>query len=78
MKLLEPKEPKEQLVNVNVNGDYEDKLLHSREWEIFRNIYNKSLDKVEELTKKIDGNKSVFTTIRTRSKRSKRITKGFW
>ena len=78
MKLLEPKEPKEQLVNVNVNGDYEDKLLHSREWEIFRNIYNKNLDKVEELTKKIDGNKSVFTAIRTRSKRSKRITKGFW
>ena len=37
--LLEPKEPKEQLVNVN--DDYEDKLIHSKEREIFRKIKNK-------------------------------------
>ena len=47
MKLLEPKK---QLVNLN--DDYEDKLLDSKELKIFRNIYNKRLDKIEELTKK--------------------------
>ena len=50
---------------VNVNDDYEDKLLHSKEREIFRNIYNKRLDKIEELTKKIDGNDLIFTTLST-------------
>ena len=63
LKLSEPKEPKEQLVNVN--DDYENKLLHSKEWEIFRNIYNKRFDKIEESAKKTDGNNLVFTTIRT-------------
>ena len=48
---------------VNVNDDYEDKLLHSKEREIFRNIYNKRLDETDELTKKIDGNNLIFTTI---------------
>ena len=33
--------------------NYEDKLLHSKEREIFRNIYNKRLHKIEELTKKL-------------------------
>ena len=47
---------------VNVNDDYEDKLLHSKEPEIFGNIYNKRLDKIEEVTKKIDGNDLIFTT----------------
>ena len=32
---------------VNINDDYEDKLLHSKEREIFRNIYNKRFDKTE-------------------------------
>ena len=50
---------------VNVNEDYEDKLLHSKEREIFRNIYNKRLDKIEELTKKLDGNNLTFTTLST-------------
>ena len=27
------------------------------------NIYNKRLDKIEELTKKIDGNNLIFTTL---------------
>ena len=38
---------------VNVNDDYEDKLIHSKEQEIFRNIYIKRIVKIEELTKKI-------------------------
>ena len=50
---------------VNVNDDYEDKLLHSKEREIFRNIYNKRLDKIEELTKKVDGNNLTFTILST-------------
>ena len=38
---------------VNVNDDYEDKLIHSKEREIFRNIYIKRIVKIEELTRKI-------------------------
>ena len=34
--------------------DYKDKLLISRETEIFKDIYNKRLDKIEELNNKID------------------------
>ena len=50
---------------VNVNNDYEDKLLHSKERGIFRNTYNKRLDKTEELTKKNDGNNLIFATLST-------------
>ena len=34
--------------------DYKDKLLISRETEILKDIYNKRLDKIEELNNKID------------------------
>ena len=34
--------------------DYKDKLLISRETEIFKDIYNKRLDKIEELNNRID------------------------
>ena len=34
--------------------DYKDKLLISREIEIFKDIYNKRLDKIEKLNNKID------------------------
>ena len=44
---------KEQLVNNNYDDDYKNKLLLSRELEIFENIYNKRFDKIEELSKKI-------------------------
>ena len=45
---------KEQLFNINNNDDdYKNKLLLLREREIFKNIYNKSLDKIEELSKKM-------------------------
>ena len=58
------KDQEKQLVNVN-DDDYEDKLLHSKEQEIFRKIYNKSLDKIEELPEKIDDNNLVFTILST-------------
>ena len=44
---------KEQL---NSNNDYKDKLLISKEREIFKDIYNKGLDKIEELNNRIDYN----------------------
>ena len=42
-----------QLVN---KDDYKDKLLLSREREIFKDIYNKRLGKIEELNNQIDYN----------------------
>ena len=50
---------------VNVDDDYEDKLLHSKEREIYRNIYNKRLDKIEELTEKINDDNLIFAIIST-------------
>ena len=44
---------KKQLISDN---DYKDKLLISKEREIFKDISNKRLDKIEELDHKIDGN----------------------
>ena len=54
------KDQNKQLVN-----DDEDKLLLSKEREIFTNIYNKRLDKIEELTKKVDCNNLIFTKLST-------------
>ena len=54
---------KKQLVNINNDDDYKNKLLLSREKEIFKNIYNKRLDKIEELSKKIDYNNLKYTVI---------------
>ena len=48
-----------QLVN-SYNDDYKDKLLLSKEREIFKDIYNKRLDKLEELNNKIDYNNRCF------------------
>ena len=46
-----------QLVNINNNDDdYKDKLLLSKEREIFKDIYNKRLDKIEEINNKSDYN----------------------
>ena len=45
------KDHKKQLAN-----DYQDKLLQSKEREIFATIYNKRLDKIKELTEKINDN----------------------
>ena len=52
---------KEQLVNINNDDDYKNKLLLSGEKEIFKNIYNKRYDKIEELSKKIDYNNLKYT-----------------
>ena len=54
------KDQNKQLVN-----DDEDKLFLPKEREIFTNIYNKRLDKIEELTKEIDGNNLIFTALST-------------
>ena len=42
---------KQQLISDN---DYKDKLLISREIEIFKDIYNKRLDKREEMNNEVD------------------------
>ena len=42
-----------QIVNIN-KDDYKNKLLLSKEKEIFKDIYNKRLDEIEELNNKID------------------------
>ena len=49
-----------QLVN---KDDFKDKLLLSKEREIFKDIYNKRLDKTEELSNKIDYNDLKYVTI---------------
>ena len=42
-----------QIVNINKDA-YKDKLLLSKEREIFQDIYNKRLDKIEEMNNEID------------------------
>ena len=49
-----------QLVN---KDDYKDKLLLSKEREIFKDIYNQRLDKIEELSNKIDYNDLKYVNI---------------
>ena len=44
-----------QLVSIN-KDDYKDKLLFSKEREIFKDIFNKRLNKIEEMSTKIDYN----------------------
>ena len=60
--LKDLKDQNKQLDNIS---DYKDDLLHSKEREIFINIYEKRLDKIEELTKKIDDTNLIFTTLST-------------
>ena len=60
--LKDLKDQNKQLDNIS---DYKDDLLHSKEREIFKNIYSKRLNKIEELTKKIDDNNLIFTTLNT-------------
>ena len=43
-----------QIVNINKDVDYKDKLILSKEREIFKDIYNKIFDKIEKLNNKID------------------------
>ena len=55
---------------VNKDDDYKDKLLLSREREIVKDIYNKILDKIEELNNKIDYNKLNYVVVGTGDKYS--------
>ena len=50
--------------NKQLANDYGDKLLISKEREIFKSIYNKRHGKIKKLSKKIDNN-LVFTTLST-------------
>ena len=45
----------------NINNDYKNKLLLSKEREIVKNIYNERLDRIEELNKKFDYNNLKYT-----------------
>ena len=56
-----------QIVN---DDDYKDKLLLSRERETFQDIYNKRLDKIEELNNKIDYNNLNYVVVGTGDKYS--------
>ena len=60
------KDLKDQNKQVHNISDYKDDLLRSKEREIFKNIYSKRLDKIEELTKKNDDNILIFTKLSTR------------
>ena len=56
------------LVNINNDDDYKDKLLLSRKRKIFKDIYNKRLDKIEELNNKIDYNNLNYVVVGTGDK----------
>ena len=53
------------LVNINNDDDYKDKLLLSRETKTFKDIYNKRLNKIEELNNKIDYNNLSYVVVGT-------------
>ena len=55
---------------INDDDDYKDKLLVSREREIFKDIYNKRLGKIEELNNKIDYNNLNYVVAGTGDKYS--------
>ena len=59
-----------QLANIYKDDDYKDKLLVSREREIFKDIYNKRLDKIKELNNKIDYNNLNYVAVGTGDKYS--------
>ena len=54
-----------QLVNINKDDNYKDKLFLSKEREIFKDIYNKRLDKIEELSTKIDYDNLKYVVVGT-------------
>ena len=57
-----------QLININKDDGYKDKLLLSKEREIFKDIYNKRLDKIEELSNKIDCDNLKYVVVGTGDK----------
>ena len=56
------------LVNININKgcDYKYRLLFSKERKIFKDIYNKRLDKIEELDNKIDYDNLKYASVNKR------------
>ena len=55
-----------QSVNINIDkDDYKDKLLLSKEREIFKDIFNKKLDKVEEMNNEIDYDDLDYVVLRS-------------
>ena len=62
-KQVEAIQDNKQLVNINKDDDYKDKLLLSKEREIFKDIYNKRLDKIEKLNNKIDYDNLEYVTV---------------
>ena len=60
---LKDLKPKKAIAYKSDDDDYVDKLFHSKEQEIFRKICNKRLDKIEEITKNIDGNNLIFAKL---------------
>ena len=54
-KQVEAIQDNKQLVNIN-KDDYKDKLLLSKEREIFKDISNKKLNRIEEMNNEIDYN----------------------
>ena len=55
-----------QSVNININkDDYKDKLLLSKEREFFKDIYNKRLDKIEEMNNEIDYDDLDYVVLRS-------------
>ena len=53
-----------QIIN---KDDYKDKILLSKEREIFKDIFNKRLDKIEELNNKIDYNNLEYAVYRSKN-----------
>ena len=58
-------EDNKQLVNINNDDDYKNKLLLSKEREIFQDIYNKRLGKIEEINSKIDYDNLSYVVVGT-------------
>ena len=52
-------------ININNDDDYKDKLLLSRKRKNFRDIYNKRLDKIEELNNTFDYNNLNYVVVGT-------------
>ena len=63
-KQVEAIQDNKQLVNIN-KDDYKDKLLLSKEREIFKDIYHKRLDKIEGLSNKIDYDNLKYVVVST-------------
>ena len=52
-------------ININKDDDYKNKLLLSKEREIFKDIYNKRLDKIEEMNNEIDYDDLDYVVLRS-------------